>query len=486
MAYDTRPADGLDEHAVLSLLVEHSADLLARHAPDGTYLYVSPASRRLLGFEPDELVGRDPYGFLHPDDVGSVRALHERLLGGDDEATLTFRWLRKDGHYAWFESRTRVVRSAGTDRALEILSSSRDVSARHRAQGRFERSFADAPIGMGLTGLDGRFLQVNDALCELLGRSCDELMGLTFAQLSHPADLAAEAALSQQIRAGEIEGYSLEKRFLAAGGSEVWALVRVSLVRDEDGQPLHTIEQVVDLTEHRRIEEELRRTNVGLQRFAEVASHDLRSPLGTVRSLLESVLSRSGDALEDEVRLLLERAIAQSGVLAGTLDALLTLALAGNRPLQLAPVPLDEVVAEASEALASQLTAVAASLRIGDLPRIWGDRNLIRILIQNLLGNAIKHRVRDRTLEIEVSATRSEVGVWEVVVEDNGRGFAAEDRERIFELFGRTAEGAKLEGAGIGLATCRRIAERHGGSIDAEPLTPGARFVVTLPGEPGG
>jgi PAS domain S-box-containing protein len=62
----TRSDDGLDEHAVLSLLVEHSADLLARQAPNGTYLYVSPASRRLLGFEPDELVGRDPYEFLHP------------------------------------------------------------------------------------------------------------------------------------------------------------------------------------------------------------------------------------------------------------------------------------------------------------------------------------------------------------------------------------------------------------------------------------
>jgi PAS domain S-box-containing protein len=478
--------DGLHQHEVLRLLVEHSADLLARHASDGTYLYVSPASRRLLGFEPDELIGRDPYEFLHPDDVEMVRSLHERLLGGDDEVTLTFRWRRADGHYAWFETRTRLVRPPDTDQPVEILSSSRDVSARHRAQERFERSFADAPIGMGLTGLDGRFLQVNDALCELVERPPDELMELTFAQVTHPADLIAESVLAEQVRAGEIDGYSLEKRLLAADGSEVWALVRVSLVRDEDGHPLHTIEQVVDLTEHRRIEEELRRTNVGLQRFAEVASHDLRTPLGTVRSLLESVLVHAGDDLEDQARLLLERAIAQTSTMTGTLDALLTLAVAGNRPLQLAPVALDEIVTEASEALAPQLTEVTVSPRVGDLPQVRGDRDLLRILVQNLLANAIKHRSPDRALEIEVSATCPRDGVWEVVVEDNGRGFADDDREHIFELFGRTAEGAKLEGAGIGLATCRRIAERHGGSIHAEPLTPGARFVVTLPGEPGG
>jgi PAS domain S-box-containing protein len=486
VADGARSDDSIDEAAVLSLLVEHSADLLARHAPDGTYLYVSPASRRLLGFEPDELVGRDPYEFLHPDDEPVVRALHEQLLGGADEVTLTFRSRRADGHYAWFETRTRVVRTAGTDPALEILSSSRDVSARHRAQERFERSFADAPIGMGLTGLDGRFLQVNEALCGLLKRPADELLELTFAQLSHPADLVSEVALSEQVRAGDIEGYSVEKRLLAADGSEVWALVRVSLVRDEDGHPLHTIEQVVDLTEHRRAEEELRRANVGLQRFAEVASHDLRSPLGTVQSLLQTVLLRAGDGLDDDSRLLLERAIAQTSTLTGTLDALLTLAVAGNRPLQLAPVPLDEVVTQASEALASQLAEAAASLQVGDLPRVWGDRDLLRILVQNLLANAIKHRVPDRPVEIEVSARRPAGGSWELVVEDNGRGFAAVDHDRIFALFGRTAEGAKLEGAGIGLATCRRIAERHGGSIHAEPLTPGARFVVTLPGESGG
>jgi len=481
------------ELEALRLLVGNSTDMLARHAPDGTYRYASPACRGLLGYEPEELVGCSAYEFFHPADLEEITASHDRVLETPDVTTVQYRILHAQGHWVWFETTSHTVRDDVTGEVVEIHTSSRDVTQRRQAQDRlaaseqqFRLAMANAPIGMALVAPDGTWLQVNDRVCEIVGRPRAELLSLTFQDITHPDDLDADVGHVNELLAGERSRYSMEKRYVHARGHQVYVLLSVSLVRDEAGEPRHFIAQIEDITDrkHREVElgrlnAELARSNAELERFAMVASHDLRAPLVTLRGVLD-VLPRLVGELHRDARHLLERAIANTDDLLGTVDALLGLARVARGPVELQDVDLAAVVAEVTEVLGPQLGEVGATVEVAELPRVWGDAAQFRLLIQNLLANAVKFRSPDRALQVEVDAV-DRGDRWLLTVQDNGRGIAAADRAVIFEPFGRTADGEKVEGAGIGLATCRRIVEHHGGRIEAEPLDEGARFSVTLP-----
>jgi signal transduction histidine kinase len=234
----------------------------------------------------------------------------------------------------------------------------------------------------------------------------------------------------------------------------------------------------------RRGIDELEEANRRLEHFASIASHDLRAPLATTHALLETFLTRRESPLESADRELVERALANTAGLLQTLEALVTLARTQHVPLAVGPVNLDELLDEVIASLGEELATVRATVHRGRLPVVEADSDLARVLLQNLLTNAAKYRDPARPLEITVEAVRV-ADTWEIAVADNGRGIDPDDRERVFELFARSGDGHRIGGAGIGLATCKRIAEQHGGRIRVEPAYPGARFVVTLPDRDG-
>lgn len=484
--------DGLDQLEALRALVRNSTDMLARHAPDGTYRYVSPACRELLGYEPAQLVGRSAYDLFHPEDLEAIVASHRRVLEVPELSTAEYRIRHADGHWVWFQTTGHTIRDRGTGEVLEIQTSSRDITARKVAEDRLqasERQFRlamrSAPIGMALVGLDGSWVEVNEQLCSLVGRTRDELQTLTFQDITHPDDLDLDLEYMQQLLAGERDHYSMEKRYIHADGHVVWILLHGAVVRDEDGTPVHFIAQIEDVSHRRRREQELRDlnerlalSNAELERFALVASHDLRSPLAAVVGFLELV-PRFADELPPSALDALAGASRNVHRSLETVDALLQLARVGRRGEQMA-VDVGEVVAEVQDLLAGDLADSGAELVVGELPTVLADPSHVRVLFQNLVANAIKYREPERALRIEVTA-HDDGDRWTLVVSDNGRGFAPEDREVIFAPFSRRSTGEKVEGVGIGLATCRRIVSHHGGKIAAEPLEPGARFTFTLP-----
>ena len=125
------------------------------------------------------------------------------------------------------------------------------------ARERFERAFEDAPIGMALVSLDGRWVKVNRSLCEILGYEASDLLDLTFQDITHPEDLDADLRHVQEVLDGDIRSYQMEKRYLTSEGGVVWANLSVSLVRDAHGEPMHFISQIEDITERKRTEERL-------------------------------------------------------------------------------------------------------------------------------------------------------------------------------------------------------------------------------------
>ena len=226
--------------------------------------------------------------------------------------------------------------------------------------------------------------------------------------------------------------------------------------------------------------DELGRSNVDLEQFAYVAAHELAAPLAVVTGALETIAGRYRDRLDAAVEPLLDAAERESARLQTLIQDLLAFSQAGRRAVA-APVPLADIVHDALGALRPQVEAFDAEIEVGDLPVVSVDPRQLRIVLTNLIGNAIKYRAPDRTPRVEITCADDDE-FWRICIEDNGRGVADERMATIFEMFERGETGRQV-GHGIGLALCRRIVERHDGRIWVEPAAggEGSLFCFTLP-----
>jgi signal transduction histidine kinase len=227
---------------------------------------------------------------------------------------------------------------------------------------------------------------------------------------------------------------------------------------------------------------DLERSNAALQRFAEVAAHELQAPLHNAAGFLDLLLARHRDALDDEATLLAERAARGVTEMRALTGRLLDYAKAATDTLATEQVALSEVLEAARRDLAEPLGAAGATVLADHLPTVPGDRRMLICLFVNLLDNAVKFRGKAAPA-IRVSADPAP-GVWQVTVRDNGVGIDPHEVPRLFTVFARLPPTANRPGHGVGLATCRRIVERHGGAIWCEPAPAeedGALFRFVLP-----
>jgi diguanylate cyclase (GGDEF)-like protein/PAS domain S-box-containing protein len=244
-------------------LAHHTGDVLATFAPDGTVTEISDGCRELLDLAPGTLVGTRSVDLVHPGDAATTVAAMRRLLAGEEDASLTVRLHRADGSWRWAEAHLLAVRD--DDGLTEIHATIRDVHAQAEAEraqadaeARFRTAFEEAPIGMAIATIDGRFLQVNRALCGFTGRAHDELEGTPIVRLVHPEDREEESQAIARLARGDASTVRGERRWLHPAGTIVWAAVNLTLVRDGAGVPQHVLLQAQDITERRRYETELR------------------------------------------------------------------------------------------------------------------------------------------------------------------------------------------------------------------------------------
>ena len=263
---------------------------------------------------------------------------------------------------------------------------------------------------------------------------------------------------------------------------------------DEHGSPIGVSVVARDVSEQkaarRELEiakHELERSNQELQEFASVASHDLKEPLRKVSAFSGRMIRRQADQLDAEGRDDLIRIDASATRMQALVDDLLAYARVSRQVQPFAPIDLADVTTVVLEDLAESIRETGARVSVGALPIVLGDESQLRQLVQNLLANAIKYRRPDVAPVISVSATMEDVttagaGLVVLTVRDDGIGFEPRYADRIFAPFERLHGRGQYDGTGIGLAICRRIAERHGGSIRATAAPgQGAAFTVRLP-----
>jgi PAS domain S-box-containing protein len=362
--------------------------------------------------------------------------------------------------------------------------------ALRESEERFRGAFEAAAIGFALVEIDGRFRTTNRSLSEMLGYTQAELSERTLAGVTHQDDQPAPDPLAALL-SGASTSVQLERRYIHKDGHVVWGVLAVSLVRNEHGAPRYFVAQVTDITARKEAEQalarhlaNLERSNVDLEAFAYVASHDLQQPLRTVTSYATLLADRYRGQWD-------ERADRWLGFIMGGVERmqrlvsdLLTLARISTDAVAFAATDTGSIVERAWRGLRDSHGTDGARLTLGALPVISADEVQLHQLFQNLLDNAWKYRRAAVALHVTVMARRREEDgvVWEFAVRDNGIGLDMAHADHIFEVFRRLHREQEHDGTGIGLAICRRIVERHGGRIwvNSRPGH-GATFSFTLP-----
>ena len=481
-----------ESEARYRMLAENATDIVSGHDLDGRVTYVSSAVQALTGFRPDELVGRNGFDLVHPDDVDRVRGSLARLLERMQPVRETYRMRRKDGSYFWVESNARVVRDQRS-RPVGIQSAARDVTetkeavaALEAAREHFRRAFEDAPVGMFVARIDGRFERANRRLCELSGYTEAELVESegTLA-LIHPDDRGGEEEGVAELLRGERSTYALEKRLIARDGHAIWGRVTASILRDGPGEEPRILAHVEDVSERRRQAEEVRRASEAKSEFLSRISHELRTPLNAVLGFAQ--LIDADDDLPDAQRENIGRVLRGGYHLLNLVNEVLDISAieAGQLPVNLEPVPACAMAADAVELI--RPLADDRSIRLHcnvpahEVEASANPQRLKQVLL-NLLGNAVKYSPAgaDVTVSVEGDTERARIAVL-----DTGPGIPADQIDRAFLPFGRLGPRRDVEGTGLGLPLSLSLVEAMGGRLSLDSGPGGSTFTVDLPRSAG-
>ncbi|MFT4041108.1 MAG: PAS domain S-box protein [Thermomicrobiales bacterium] len=392
--------------------------------------------------------------------------------------------VRKQGEL----DRLRLAEEQGARAAAEAA-----TLALRESETRFRTAFDHAPIGMDLVALDGRFMQVNAALCALFGYSEQELRTMTTIDLTFPEDRAPDEVLVKRMVAGEIPTFQLEKRYIRKDGQVIWGRVNSSVVRDAEGTPLYFIGQVEDITGRIMAEEELRAALADAQAanrakgvFLDMMSHELRTPLQATLGYSEFLLAGPETSLSVDQRQDVSAIHQASQRMIRLINQLLDLSRldAGGLSLASEPVDLASVLEQVRQDVAPQVMERGLSLQISvpaSLPLVQGDAERVRQILLNLAGNAVKF-TEAGSIHIEVALL--DASTVEVVVTDTGIGIPADALPHIFDEFYQQNRhlSRRFGGAGLGLAIARKLATQMGGTISvSSEAGAGSIFRLRLP-----
>ena len=441
--------------------------------------------------EPAEENLDDPWhAYVHPDDHPRFLEALDVVLAEPGSFSIEVRARLAGEAYRWYVCRgASELRGGGKLRAAGTLF---DIDDRRAAERQAEA--ARAKLSLVIEGARGgvfdwpdverEYIRLDDSLIDLTGYDPDEVQhSLTWCMNAvHPDDRdRVSRSLQASIVHGEKYDSTFRFRFRDRGYRYVRSLAVVSTdAATESRQRLTGM--ILDVDERVRAEQRLAAANRQLDGFASLVAHDLKATLRHITSLADVLHEEYGACLDEIAHDYIGRIKGSGEVAAGIIRDLHAYAKTGTTPLYPAPIDLGLLVQEVRGSLSLDGAAEHVDWHIGALPTVQADPTQMRMLLQNLLANAIKFTRHSDEPRIWVEGTQLDDAEVELRVRDNGAGFAQRHHESIFEAFQRAHEPGDFEGSGIGLANVARIVARHGGRVRAVGSPgEGAEFVVVLP-----
>jgi PAS domain S-box-containing protein len=486
---------------------EHAAAGISHVGAEGQLLRVNRSFCDLVGYSADELQHLRFQDITHPDDIEpDIALLRETLAGLRSRYTLEKRYRHKQGHWVWVQLTVALVRKADgrPDYFVSVVQDLTTLKASEEALRTSERLMQQAQNLAGFASWEAdlsnwRFRALGGSHVRL-GLASAEFGGGELMALTHPDDqerLWAEWVAALQ---GVSEYNSVYRATI--GGQDRWFSVRAEFERDSSGRVLRAYGVTQDITQQTLAEQEIRRLNASLElriqertlelkeaydeleSYSYAVAHDLRSPLRIINGFAQA-LQEDNPQLGEGSRVHLRRIMGASAKMGHLIDGLLQLSQYARGEVHRHPVNLSAVATRLLEDLSADDPARTVQWQVAPDLLAQADPPLVEALLQNLLHNAWKYTAHTPQAQIRVYGETVN-GQTRYCIADNGAGFDMSRSGKLFQPFQRLHQPGEFEGLGIGLATARRIVQRHGGQLSAQAAPgQGATFGFTLAPPPG-
>ncbi|WP_163535482.1 PAS domain S-box protein [Frigidibacter albus] len=423
---------------------------------------------------------------VHPEDRPIVAAADLACISGQTERSVTeYRVRLPDGSQRWMRSEALVPERDADGTALRLLGVQIDVTelkgaleALRRSEAQFRSVIDLAPVGMALLDRDGRFVQVNGALCRFSGYGEEELCGSLLGDLAAPDTAALDPAVMSRLLEGSLGVHQSEYAYLRRDGRMVWGLLSISLTGGEPGDAAVFIAQIQDITDRKEMEQIK-------SDFVATVSHELRTPLTSIKGALGLVLGSMAADLPPQAERLLSIGQKNCDRLITLVNDILDLEKISSGQSRFTFVEADigalvEQSLAATQPFAADLGVTLIATDLDGSLRALVDVDRFQQVMANLLSNAAKFSPRGGTVEVGVARDGGQV---RVTVTDRGAGIPADFRDRIFLPFSQADSSSTRAkgGTGLGLNISRQIVERMDGGIGFDSAPGETVFWFVLP-----
>ncbi|MCC6363605.1 MAG: CHASE3 domain-containing protein [Bryobacterales bacterium] len=490
-----RARDELLSQAKLTESILHSiGDGVAVIDKNGEFLIYNDAACRISGIPEGRFLRgiSDRYGYLVREDRLSPVPLDQlplaRAARGEfvNEEVIGIRQHLPEGGIRWARVTARPVHDKqgalrGAVAVMNDITEQREAVLELQSRERLLRTVLDAmPVGVSIAGADGVITMVNAAGIAIWGgpatRKEIKAWRWQTGDPVRPQDWVLHRAIQ------EAETVIQDLIGIGTPGHAHRAIILSAVpLRDSSGTITGAIEVSEDITARIRIEEELKRANKELEAFSYSVSHDLRAPLRHIDGFAGLLHRHAGPGLDEKGQRYLRTISSSAKEMGKLIDDLLVFSRMGRTELLSTPVHMDELLREVLDGISQETAGRIIEWGIGTLPEVRGDPAMLRIVLVNLVSNAIKYTNVRSVARVEIGGylAASEAVFY---VRDNGVGFDMKYSEKLFGVFQRLHSGKEFEGTGIGLASVRRIVQRHGGRTWADgEVDVGATFYFSLP-----
>ena len=481
-------------------IVEHSTNLFYMHTADHVLTYVSPQSRQYFDCEPEEaLVRWTEFITDHPVNRAAVEMTQRAIDTGERQPPYEVECISRTGRRIWVEvNETPIVENGKT---VAVVGSLTDITERKHAEEelrqseeRYRRLYRETPVMLHSIDHDGRLVSVSNYWLNILGYERSEVLGRRITEFftEESCRYAEKFALPEFFRTGFVKEvpYQLVKK----NGEILDTLLSAIADRDHEGKIIRSLAVIIDVTERKRAQEEIEKLNADLaarateledanrelKAFSYTVSHDLRKPLTIINGYSQIIQDLCGNNMNANCQSYLKEISDGTLRMSEIIEALLNFSCVTHDTLNLGRVDLSGIASDVASVLTVGEPERRVRFRIANGITVNGDAKLLRLVLENLFGNAWKYTAVREEAVIEFGATDID-GKETCFVRDNGTGFDMAHAEKLFKPFQRLPGAEEFKGHGIGLATVERIIRRHGGRIWAEGVPGmGATFWFTL------